>query len=96
MLADRHLGQLAGRRQLPPGAVDLAVLLQLLEQRLERNAVGALQMEGARDLALADRAFAFADEGEDLFLGGEGDMLRTTLLGGCVVVSLRVFRLAVL
>ncbi len=79
-LHDRHLGQLAGRRQLFAIAVDLAFLLQLLEQRLERDAVRAFQVESARDLALADRAFALADEGEDLFLGGEGDMLRTALL----------------
>ena len=95
-LHDGHLGQLAGRRQLLAIAVDLAFLLQLLEQRLERDAVRALQVEGARDLALADRAFAFADEGEDLFLGGEGDMLRTALLRGCVVVGLRFVRPAVL
>jgi hypothetical protein len=53
-------------------------------------------VEGARDLALADRPFAFADEGQHLFLGGKGDMLRTALLRGSVVVGLRFVRPAVL
>ncbi len=36
-------------------AIDGAVLLQFLQQGFQRNAVGASEMEGAGDLALADR-----------------------------------------
>ena len=99
-LHHRHLGQLTRRGQLLAIAVDLAVLLEFLEQRLERDAVRPLQVEGARDLALADRPLAFADEGEDLILGGKGDMLRTALLApvvqGRAVVRVRLVSLGVL
>ncbi len=92
-----HFGQHAGGRQLPvAAAIDLAVLFQLLQQRLQRDAVGALQVEGARDLALADRPLAFADEGQHLFLGGEGDMLRAARLCRRAVVRLGLVRLGAL
>src|SRR3546814_6294945 len=51
---------------------DLALRLQLLQQGLELDAVVALDVEGARDLALADRLGALVDEREHLFLAGEG------------------------
>src|SRR3546814_11951490 len=51
---------------------DLALRLQLLQQGLELDAVIALDVEGARDLALADRLGALVDEREYLFLAGEG------------------------
>src|SRR3546814_12276234 len=51
---------------------DLALRLQLLQQGLELDAVVALDVEGARDLALADRLGALVDEREHLFLDGEG------------------------
>src|SRR3546814_3691529 len=44
----------------------------ILQQRLQADAVVALDAEGARDLALADRLGAVVDEREHLFLAGEG------------------------
>ncbi len=80
-LHHRDFGQLAGRRQLAlAAAVDIAGALQLLQHRLQRDALGPFEVEGARDLVLADRAVAFLDEGQDLFLGRERDMLRPALL----------------
>ena len=54
-------------------AIDVAVALEILQQRLQGDPVVALEVKGAGDLALADRGLAFADEGEDLFPGREGD-----------------------
>ena len=53
-------------------AVEQALVLQLLEHGLQRDLVGALEAEGARDLALADGAVAVAHEIEDLLAGRKG------------------------
>src|SRR5262249_62269457 len=61
-----------GRQPALTAAIDLAVALQLADQRLERDAVGALDLEGAGDLAAAHRRRAVADEVEDLLAAGQG------------------------
>src|SRR5690606_1906184 len=54
------------------GGVQRTLFLQLPEQRLQALAVGALDGEGAGDLALADRRGAVPHVGEDLVLAGKG------------------------
>ena len=51
----------------------LAFVGQFAQHALELGAAVVLQIEGAGDLARADLAGLVADEGEDFFLGGEGD-----------------------
>jgi hypothetical protein len=55
------------------GAVggDLARIAQLAQQLLQLDALVPLDVEGARDLALADRRRAFLDEGQQ-FVAGRG------------------------
>ena len=80
MSASTTRGQGAGVMQLLAAALDAAFVGQFAQHALERGAVGVLQPEGAGDLARADLAGLLADEGEDLFLGGEGG----GLLGMCL------------
>ena len=69
-------GQGAAAGETPAtAAIDLAVALKILDQGFQWDAVGAAQVEGAGDLALADRTVLVLDEGQHLFLGGEGDGL---------------------
>ena len=64
-------GQGAGVVQLLAPPLDLALVGKLAQHVLERGAVVVLQAEGARDLAHAGLALVRADEGEDVFAGGE-------------------------
>ena len=57
--------------QLLAPALDLSRIRHIAEHVLEFGAVGILQAESARNLARADFARLFADEGEQLFPGGE-------------------------
>ena len=61
----------------PPLAatVDAAFALQFLQHGLQRDAVGAGDMEGAGDLALADRRRALADEFQELLLRRKRSLL---------------------
>ena len=52
---------------------DVAFVGQLAQHALQLDAAVVLQIEGAGDLARADLAGLFADEGEDLFLAGKGN-----------------------
>jgi hypothetical protein len=72
-LDDGDFGQFAGGAEAAVfSAIDGAIALQLLQQGFQRDPIGAFQMEGAGDLALADRRRTLADEGENLLLGREG------------------------
>ncbi len=76
-IAAGHVGQ-HDRGQLPllvqraPALFDRALRLQLLQDALERNAVGALDAESAGDLALADLPRGGGHEVQDLLAGGQG------------------------
>src|SRR5829696_6018693 len=57
--------------QLLAPALDLPRIRHIAEHVLEFGPVGILQAESACNLARADFARLFADEGEQLFPGGE-------------------------
>ena len=65
-------GQGAGVMQLLAPLLDRAFVGHVAQQALELGAHGVLEAEGAGDFAGADFAWLFADEGEDVSLGGEG------------------------
>ena len=52
-------------------ALDCALVGQVAQHALELGAHGVLEAEGAGDFAGADFAGLFADEGENVSLGGE-------------------------
>ena len=54
-----------------PAAVDLAGMLEILQHGFQRDAVGALDAEGARDLALADGNLGASDIVQNLLARGE-------------------------
>ena len=64
-------GQGAGPRQLAARAGDQPVIGHVAQQRLERDAVAALDAEGARDLALAGFAGRGGEKVEDVLLARE-------------------------
>ena len=68
--------QRAGAVQLLARPRNLAAFRQLLQRASERGAVGALEAEGARNLAGADLSGLAGDEGEDLVPGGQGCGMR--------------------
>ncbi len=63
--------QLARPVNVLAAPIDDALDLQILEHLLQPDPVAALDVEGLRDLALADLAGRFGDEGDDLFAGGK-------------------------
>ena len=74
-VGERDRRQRAGGDELLALAVDAAFVGQFAEQALELDPAVVLQIEGAGDFAGADLAGLVADEGDDFFLGGEGDLL---------------------
>ena len=74
-VGERDRRQRAGVMQLLALAFDAAFVGQFAQQALELDPAVVLQIEGAGDFAGADLAGLVADEGEDFFLGGEGDLL---------------------
>src|SRR5262249_25167496 len=60
---EHDVGQAAGMMQPLAPALDDALIGKLAQHALERGAVGILEIERARDLAGADFARGFADEG---------------------------------
>ena len=64
-------GQVLGALQPLAAAFDQALIGQLLEHGLERNARRAGDAEGAGDLAFPRFARMICDEGEELFAGGK-------------------------
>jgi len=54
-----------------PAPVDLARMLEIFQHGLQRDAIGSLDPEGPRDLALADGDFRASDIVEDLLARGE-------------------------
>ena len=52
--------------------LDVAFVGEVAQHLFEGGAVGILEAEGARDFAGADLAGFLADEGEQVFLRGEG------------------------
>ena len=79
-LHHRRLRQ--GRRSRQPAAapaLDLALRGDLLQHRLQRDAVAAGDAEGARDLPLADGRRALADELENLLLRRQRRLLLPAL-----------------
>src|SRR5262249_28567854 len=77
-LDEHELGQRSWCGRLPAGFADVTFLAELLQQRPDGVAVGAmLEAEGAHDLAAIDLAWLAGDKSQDLFPGGEGcDALR--------------------
>ena len=69
-------GQAAALAETAAAAIQRPLLLDLLQDRLEPDLVGALQAEGLGDLALADRSGRVGDEGEDLLAGGKNGRTR--------------------
>src|SRR6267142_517166 len=63
--------QRAGAVQLLARPRNLTAFRQLLQRASERSTVGALEAEGARNLARADLSGLAGDEGEDLIPGGQ-------------------------
>ncbi len=55
--------------------LDMAFVGEVAQHLLERGAVGILEAEGAGDFAGADLAGFLADEGKQVFLGGEGVLM---------------------
>src|SRR5262249_30713068 len=89
-LAARNVGehdgrQVAGMMQLGAAALEPALVRQLPQHALERDAVTALDPEGACDLALARLAGVLADEGEEIFLGREGRWFALLLRQGGIL-----------
>ena len=71
-VGQHDLRQGPGLMQLLAAALDLAVVGELAQHVLERDAVGILHAERARDLARADFAGLLADEGKKVVFGGKG------------------------
>ena len=69
--------------------VDQAFVGNFAQHAVERRAVGVLGAECARDLARADFAAAFADEGDKLLAGGKAIHRPRTGPWGPVVGRLR-------
>ncbi len=55
--------------------LDMAMVGEVAQHLFEGGAVGILEAEGAGDFAGADLAGFLADEGEQVFLGGEGVLM---------------------
>ena len=68
--------QLPGLADVLAAPVDDAVGLEVLQHLLQPDAVAALDVEGARDLALADLAGRVGDEGDRSFAGREARKVR--------------------
>ena len=77
---DRRQG--AGMMQPLAPPVDQAFVGKFAQHAVERRAVGVLGAERARDLARADLAAAFADEGDQLVAGRKAISLATHRAGG--------------
>ena len=64
-----HRRQHAGPLKLPPGASDQPVIGHVAQQLFQRDAVAALDAEGARDLALAGLDARALQKIQNLLLG---------------------------
>jgi len=64
---DHHRRQLAGNVELAAAAIDAAFRAHVAEERVQLALADGIEPEGAHDLALADAAASFGDEGEDFF-----------------------------
>ncbi len=71
MSASVTSGRRAGLVQLLAPGFDVALVGQLAQHALQLDAAVVLQIEGAGDLARADLAGMFVDEGKDLVLAGK-------------------------
>src|SRR5262249_3674369 len=65
-------GEGAGAVQLLAAPLDAAIVGELAQHALERDAVGVFHVEGASNLARPDLALLGGDKGEEILLGGEG------------------------
>ncbi len=65
-------GQHAGMVELLAALLDMALVGEVAQHLFEGGAVRILEAEGAGDFAGADLAGFLADEGEQVFLAGEG------------------------
>ena len=74
-VGQRDRRQRAGMMQLLALGFDVSFVGELAQHALELGAAFVLQIESAGDLTRADLAGLVANEGEDVFLAGEGDLL---------------------
>src|SRR5260370_28157775 len=92
-LDDADLGEGTDRRQTPlAAAVDRGRALDVLDQAFEGATLGGRHLEGADDVALADRGRALRDEVEN-FLACRQTPKRAPCLGARVAGSLATRRL---
>ena len=70
-IGEDHGGEGAGMVQFLAPFLDGALVLKVAQHVTQRSAVGVLQAERARDLAHAGLALVRADEGDNVFAGGE-------------------------
>ena len=75
-VGDDDRRQATGLAQAGAVLLDRALLLQILQQALELDLVGALDAEGLGDLALAHLLRRLFDEGEHGLAGGQGAVRR--------------------